>query len=301
MLSGFESLSRSHPFRSPGADDRIRPVNSRSYVTDAQPAAPEGAPPQARTRLAHVAITLAWLAALAVFIVAVFAASLYVTVRTVFVGRELSVPDVTGMPLEEAREILNRSDLYLEVTAERFDETVAAGAVRAQDPPAGTTIKPHRKVRLSVSLGAIQVEVPDVRGQTLRTAQIALQREGLPIGHVTFAHVGSVPGDTVMAQDPLPADVKPQDDGKAPVRTGWDGRVDLLVSRGPEERQFIMPDLADRPIGEVRQFAERAGLRLGAVRIERVPGVSRGRVVRQYPRAGYPVGRHDIISLVLSD
>ena len=239
---------------------------------------------------------------LAVFIVAVFAASLYVTVRTVFVGRELSVPDVTGMPLEEARAILNRSDLYLEVTTERYDERVAAGSVRGQDPPAGTTIKPHRKVRISVSLGAIQVEVPDVRGQTLRTAQIALQREGLPIGHVTFAHVASVPADVVMAQDPLPEEVKPAEgETTGAARPAWDGRIDLLVSRGPEERTFVMPDLSDRPIGQVRQFAERAGLRLGAVRIERVSGVPRGRVVRQYPRAGYPIGRHDIISLVLSD
>lgn len=239
---------------------------------------------------------------LAVFIVAVFAATLYVTVRTVFVGRELSVPDVTGVPLEEARAILNRSDLYLEVTTERYDETVAAGAVRAQDPPAGTVIKPNRKVRLSVSLGPIKVEVPDVRGQTLRTAQIALQREGLPIGHVTFAHVAGVAPDTVMAQDPLPEDLKKDEDNPgAPARPAWDGRIDLLVSRGSEEQQFVMPDLTDRPISQVRQFAERAGLRLGAVRIERVPGVPRGRVVRQYPRAGYPVGRHDIISLVLSD
>ena len=223
--------------------------------------------------------------------------------RTVFVDNELNVPDVTGVPLEEARGILDRSDLYLEVTTERFDERIVAGSVRAQDPPAGTTIKPNRKVRVSVSLGPIQVEVPDVRGQTLRTAQIALQREGLPIGHVTFAHVEGVAEDIVMEQNPLPAYVKPSEEEETEdsARSEWDGRVDLLVSRGPEDRLFVMPDLTDRPIGQVRQFADRAGLRLGAVRIERVPGVPRGRVVRQYPRAGYPIGQHDIISLVLSD
>ncbi|MFQ5701120.1 MAG: PASTA domain-containing protein [Acidobacteriota bacterium] len=246
---------------------------------------------------------LGWLAALALLAVAFFAGSLYIAVRTVFTGRELTVPDVVELSLDEARAKLNESDLYLEVTSRRYDEHVAAGVVRAQAPPPGAAIKPNRKVRVSVSLGPVKVEVPDVRGQTLRTARLQLQRQGLPVGHVTFTHERDVAPDLVIAQEPPPStDGQAGDAGSArSARPGWDGHLDLLVSRGPEEPVFVMPDLIDRPVSQVREFADRAGLRLGAVRTKRILAMPRGRVVRQYPQAGYPIGKHDIISLVLSE
>ncbi len=271
-------------------------------MTNAQGAADPVAAVPPRSRVMRFVVALAWLAALGVVSAVIFAGSLYLSVRTVFTGREIAVPDVAAMPVDEARGVLAQSRLHLEIASERFDESVPEGAVRDQDPAPGTGIKPDRKVRVSVSLGPMRIRVPDVRGRTLRTAQIALQREGLPIGHVTWTHERDVAEDMIIAQDPPPT--TGEDDPEAAaraVRPDWDGRVDLLVSRGAEEPQFIMPDLADRPIAQVRQFAERAGLRIGAVRTERVPGMIRGRVVRQYPRAGYPIGEHDIISLVLSE
>jgi len=282
--------------------DVFRGYFPRSRVTNVQGATDPVATISPRSRTVQALVTLGWLAALGLLSAVVFAGSLYLSVRAVFLGGEIDVPDVTSRGIEDAREILGRSDLHLEVTSERFDASIASGAVRAQDPPAGAKIKPGRKVRVSVSLGPIKVQIPDVTGQTLRTAQIALQREGLPIGHVTYTHERDVPEDTIIGQDPLPsAPLSPGSAGVPTARPDWDGRVNLLVSRGPEEPQFIMPDLADRPIGQVRAFAERAGLRIGAVRTERVAGMLRGRVIRQYPRAGYPIGEHDIISLVLSE
>jgi serine/threonine-protein kinase len=255
--------------------------------------------PLTPSRLARTLATLGWFTAIAAWAALVFSVTLYLTVRKVFVGREVTVPDVVSMPLDRARAALEDADLRLEVDSERYDEVIPAGAVRSQAPEAGQRIKPERTIRVSLSLGPVQVEVPDVRGQTLRTATIALQREGLPLGHVSFTHESSVATDLVMAQDPLPSEEGP--DGTGGERRGWDGSVALLVSRGPLERQFVMPDLSNRSIAEVRSFVQRAGLRMGAVRTEISPGVPAGRVVRQYPRAGYPIGERDIISLVLSE
>ncbi len=229
-----------------------------------------------------------------------FGASFYMTVRTVFFGREVEVPDIVNMPVEEAREALGRSELYLETASERYDDRIEKGRVQSQDPPAGATIKKDRKVRVTISLGPLEVPIPEVRGQTLRTAKITLQHSGIPAGRATFTHATDAPADTVLAQDPLPTDDSKADVPQGPGPRG-EGAVDMLVSLGPATSSYVMPDLTDHSLAQVRAFADRAGLRLGAVRREPAGRAARGLVVRQYPKAGYRIGRQDIISLVLGE
>jgi serine/threonine-protein kinase len=232
---------------------------------------------------------LGWLVLMSGLLVALFAGSFYFTMRHVFVGREVMVPDLAGLVVDEARATLNRSELYLETAAERYDDKMPKGRVQSQDPPAGATIKKNRKVRVTVSLGPLEIAIPDLKGQTLRTAQLALQRAGVLVGRITSTHTGAA-ADVVVAQRSLPS-------GPG----GGSAAVDLLVSRGPDDPIYVMPDLTGRGLDQVNAFVKKAGLRLGAVRREKVPGAPRGAVIKQYPEAGYPVGRQEIISLVLSE
>ena len=241
-------------------------------------------------------IRLGWVAVLSAVLIALFVGSFYITMHLAFTGREVTVPELTGKTVEDARAELTRADLYLEATAERYDEQVARGMVISQDPRAGATTKRNRKVRVLVSLGPAQVSIPEVRGQSLRSSQIALRRESLSVGHVTSVHDAKTLSDVVIAQRP-----SPEEGATGLTVVGGKGRVDLLVSQGRPDPIYVMPDLSRRSLSEVTSFAQRAGLRLGAVRREKIPGVKRGTVARQSPEAGYPVGRQDIISLVLGD
>lgn len=249
---------------------------------------------------------LGWFVILSGVVVALFAVSFYVSMRMVFVGREVTVPDLAGMSVDDARATLNLSELFLEPTAERYDERVPMGHVQAQDPVAGATIKKNRKVRVTISLGPLAVNIPDLRGQTLRSARIALQKEGLLVGYVTATHEDDVMSDVVMAQHPLPPDPQTSGTDEEPFTepvgvTGGRPTMDLLVSRGRLEPIYVMPDLAHRRLSEVTAFAKRAGLRIGAVRREKSDENRSGTVIKQYPEAGYPIGRQEIISLVVSD
>ena len=241
-------------------------------------------------------VRLGWIASLSAILIALFVGSFFITMRMAFTGREVAVPDLTGMPVEDARAALARSQLYMEPSAERYDDHVAGGHVLSQDPRPGATIKKDRKVRVTVSLGAAALTIPDARGQSVRTARLTLQRQGLAVGHVSSVHDERTLSDVVIAQHPDP-------NGGAAGLQVVDGqaRVDLLVSRGRPEPMYVMPDLSRRTLADVTTFAQRAGLRMGAVRRERTPGFPRGVVVRQYPMAGHPVGRQDIISLVLGE
>lgn len=249
-----------------------------------------------QSRATRLLVRLGWVAILSGVLVILFAGSFYMMMRMAFTRREVAVPELTGLPVEDARATLARSGLFLEQAAERFDDKVVRGRVLSQDPRAGATTKRDRKVRVTVSLGVAEVSIPEVQGQSVRTAQIAIQGSGLGVGHVTSVHDTRTISDVVMAQHPDRAT------GTSGLQlVGGQARIDLLVSRGRPDPVYVMPDLSRHTLNEVKAFAQRAGLRLGAVRREPAPGARPGSVIRQSPEAGYPVGRQDIISLVLGD
>ena len=255
-----------------------------------------------RSRSRRLVGRLTRLVAYATLFLIVFGVGFYLTMRIAFTGREVNVPAVTGLALDEARMALNAANLILEVTAERHDDLVPKGSVQSQEPLAGAGIKVNRKIRVILSLGPLRARIPDVRGESLRTAQIALRREGLSPGHVTFAHASAVAAERVMAQNPPPTPEVAEGTGvEAEERGAGDGTVSLLVSRGTRDPVFVMPDLTGRTLSHAMEFTRRAGLRMGAVRREQVQGVAKGRVARQSPRAGGPVIRQEIVTIVVAE
>jgi serine/threonine-protein kinase len=262
-------------------------------------AAPAGPPVrQGRSWWIRWLTRAAWVCVFTGLLGLVSAVSFYATMRLVFTGREVTVPDLAGMELEQARAAAAHAELYLQEDEGRYDDVTPEGRIRAQDPPAGATIKKNRKLKVSVSLGPMDVTVPDVRGQSARSARLALEHEGLRVGHVTRTWEPGMPEDVVMAQDPAPSGA-PGTPRVPSARS--DGAVDLLVSRGPRPVRVIMPDLTGRRASEVSDFARRARLRMGPIRREAGSAGQRGVVLKQHPAAGQPVGRNDIISLVLSE
>lgn len=214
----------------------------------------------------------------------VFLFSAYLAMRQQVFGTEVEVPRVLAMEAEPARRGLEARDLVLETTGSRHDPRVPAGRILSQDPPAGSKLKPGRKVKVLVSLGPEEFRVPEVTGMPVARARVLLGQGRLRIGVIAFVHSRGAEENLIVSQDP-PAG--------SPVER--DGRVDLLVSRGVPPAPWVMPDLAGRTVAEARALLQRHGLQVEGVRDE--PGAPASRVVRQSPLPGYPVTRDDLISL----
>ena len=153
--------------------------------------------------------------------------------RFVHHGKEVQVPDVTGLPVHEAMRLLYTLNLSVRDTVLVSSPKVPAGHVVDQHPRANVWIKPGRGMRLMLSRGLVAKEIPDLRGQTLRSARLALNREGYDQGDVVYMPSSETRRDHVVATDP-PAE--------AVVAPGE--LVHLLVSSGPRPNQWVMPDLA---------------------------------------------------------
>ncbi|GAB3114059.1 Stk1 family PASTA domain-containing Ser/Thr kinase [Streptomyces calidiresistens] len=100
---------------------------------------------------------------------------------TVSRGRELSVPDVVGMPEGTAIQRLRETGFEVEVTGERVHAEQEAGTVAAQSPGTGESAGEGDTVTLEISKGPEMIVVPDVRGMEEDAAIRVLEDAGFEV------------------------------------------------------------------------------------------------------------------------
>ncbi|AXE53738.1 Stk1 family PASTA domain-containing Ser/Thr kinase [Aurantimicrobium sp. MWH-Uga1] len=81
---------------------------------------------------------------------------------------KVAIPDVSGLPIEEAKTTITDAGFKVGLVTESTNPTVAAGAVIATDPVFGTQRFQGATVNISVSNG--KIDIPDVRGKSVAEA-----------------------------------------------------------------------------------------------------------------------------------
>ncbi|MEM7350517.1 MAG: PASTA domain-containing protein [Acidobacteriota bacterium] len=205
-----------------------------------------------------------------------------------FVRRGVTpTPELYGLDEEQAEALLADQGLSLTFSSEeRFDEQVAAGRVLIQKPRAGTLVKRGVTVTVILSRGPQRIEVPRVLGDALQAAQVSLTAAGLTVGRTINVYSQQGLSGTVVAQQP---------EGGSRVEPS--AAIDLFLALENQSETYLMPDLIYRDLDEVRRYFERRGFRLGRVSYDTYTGRAPGTVLRQYPLAGHPLHRGDVIAL----
>jgi serine/threonine-protein kinase len=229
------------------------------------------------------------IALLAGSLAVVAALSAYITVKMTLSGRDVVIPDLTEMGVDEATQLLVERGLILEESGRRYDARVKEGKILAQDPPPDSSIKLQRKVKIVVSLGDKVTSIPDLRGGAARRAQITLQQQGMTVAGQVYAYSRREEENLVIGQDPLPGVVGPRE-----------GKVGLLISRGRRPRTYVMPDLIAQPEATAVDFLRRAGLRPGPVRRRASRFYRAGTVMAQRPEPGFRVRGGDLVVLTVA-
>jgi serine/threonine-protein kinase len=86
--------------------------------------------------------------------------------------REVEVPPLTGKTVNDASTVLADYGLNLKVEeGRRVDAKVPAGQILAQEPPSGARTRRERSVRVWVSAGPRSSIVPQLVGDSDRTAR----------------------------------------------------------------------------------------------------------------------------------
>ena len=208
---------------------------------------------------------------------------------TIWVSRgstTVVLPDFSGWTAAQVADWLAQNDLRGEQRRGRSD-TVPAGRVYRQDPPAGSEVRRGASVTYWVSAGKPQVAVPDLVGLDQAQAQAALAAVGLFLGEVTSEPSETVPAGIVLRQDPA-----------AGTKVAKGARVDIVISSGspspspsPTASTVTLPDVYGMDATVAIDQLEALGL---TVTVRKVGGTGQppGTVVGMSPEPGtaVPVG-----------
>jgi serine/threonine-protein kinase len=209
------------------------------------------------------------------------------SMRLALRAREVEIPDLTNTTASEATAIATHLGVSLQVDdLRRIDATIPAGRVLAQDPAVGTRTRQQRTLRVWLSAGPRATKVPALNGQTARTAELQLAQDGLELVSVSEIRSDAFPADVVIAQTPS---------SNTPGT-----RVALLVNRGEQAINFVMPDIIGTSGERAASILRAQGFRVAVVSATPYPGIPPNIVIRQTPQAGFQIAPSDAISIEVS-
>jgi serine/threonine-protein kinase len=184
---------------------------------------------------------------------------------------------------------LKAKGLAMKVARAQFDDRIPAGSVVLQFPRANNYVKRHETVEVVTSRGKPRRPVPNVINQTFRRAQILLAQAQLRIGRMSSLSSATAPKDTVLAQVPLPGD--PADSSSS---------VNLLVSTGPLDPVYVMPDLRRQPLERAFQLFRPAAILIEKIKTVVQDDIPSGTILSQDPVPGSRIEEKSNVSFTVS-
>jgi len=207
-------------------------------------------------------------------------------------GQSITVPDLTNLVYEDAREVLNRLDLKIVEEAKKYDTSnqFPIGTIMVQNPRSGTMVKSGRRVYVIVSKGEPMVEMPRLVGESQRNAIFILENMGLKLGEIYYASSDSgnqlLIGSVIQQSIPVGSEIK----------LGTLVNITVISESG----LFFAPQVIGRSLMEAKRIIFQAGLAVGEIYYEEKYDLLPETVIDQYPGAEQKVSRGDTLRLWIS-
>jgi len=113
-------------------------------------------------------------------------------------GKVVNVPNVSGLTLSQARDVLESADLTMELSDSVYSDNAVPGSVIEQLPREGDRVKPGRTVYLTINAFSPKtLSVPELTGVSFRQARSVL--ESLGFTNVNVRYIPSEYKDLVLA------------------------------------------------------------------------------------------------------
>lgn len=192
----------------------------------------------------------------------------------------VTVPNVREMPYDDAARVLAQHNLRVEQVTQRFNPTLPRDVVIDQNPAAAATVKPGRRIFLTVNSGTTPtVSIPNVEGLSRREAENQLRSAGLAVGDVLPDSIPHPNQNAITRQRPTPGTVVQEGDA-----------VTLWYSTGLSEQYVTVPDVTNLTVDEAQGALLGSNLRAvvigGTVEEGEAEGAGQRTVVRQSHEPG---------------
>ena len=194
---------------------------------------------------------------------------------------------VVGLEEEKAITALQEAGIAYEIERE-YSDTFEEGIVMSQSVKEGEKIEENGKVKLVISKGKEEVNVPDVVGKTLEEAKAALSAAGFEVDE-DDEYDEEVEKDYIISQTP---------GGNTKAAKG--STVKIVVSRGKEVKVAKVPNLKKKTVTSAEAALSEVNLKLGNVSQEYSDSIEEGKVIRQSIEEGTEVKEGTAIDITIS-
>ena len=202
--------------------------------------------------------------------------------------QEVEVPNVIGEDATVADNALKTKGLNLRIVDSKYQDKYPSNTIIKQEPPGGIMVRKGREVMAVVSLGPELMEVPNLKGLSLRDSKVLLGNNKLRLGKVTKVTKSFAEPGEILAQKPFPG---------AKVKKG--AGINLMVNKG-DEPMVKVPNLVGATVPESDNKLEKKTLQLGTIVWEWHDYVPKGQVFRQIPNPGSMVQPRTRVDLKVS-
>lgn len=160
-------------------------------------------------------------------------------------AKEVTVPNIMGKTVDEAKDILDKLNLQIEeVSTGKSDKP--EGTIIEVTPTVGTLVEEKSVVKVMVSAGKEKLIMIDLSDVEVKEA-IKRLREKLGITNVTTEEQFS---------DTVPLGVVINSNPKLRVEVTEETEVTLIVSKGPEKKPVTVPNVKGEKSGDAKKKLE---------------------------------------------
>jgi len=210
-------------------------------------------------------------------------------------NEKVLVPDVRNMEITDALIQLQERELYPRISLRFTDNPLDKNTILEQNPVPGTIVKAGRRIKLTVSKGAVLDKIENYVGQDIEAVKLHLQslfaasRPLVTIREPVLYVFDDKPAGTILEQKPLPG-----------TEISGPAVLDLVVSKGPETKSAEVPDFIGKTISDAVAAAETSPFVIDFSMRKAKTGEPLGVAVEQSLKAGSQSKLTERIKVVIS-
>lgn len=173
-------------------------------------------------------------------------------------GKYEKVPSIIGQNILAAQKILEDKGFEVAIQDSVYIDTVAKQAVIRQTPEADEMVKQGRTIYLTINRTIPpQVEMPNLAGFSIKSAEMYLQSLGLKLGYVTYKP--DIARNAVLEQLLNDAPIKPG------TKIAIGSVISFVLGSGVGTNEADVPDLIGKTLNEARTYLATMSINIGSV------------------------------------
>lgn len=213
----------------------------------------------------------------------------FFVIKAILIVPEVSVPDLLGLSEEDAREKAKESGVLLSVKERDYNNDYDEGEIYYQSEEAGSKVKKNYPLEVSISKGSKSSVIPNILGKYTIEATAMLNDMDLEKGDVTSQYSDTVPSGKIISQYP---------EANKEVDSGT--KVDFVVSKGPEKKYTIVPNVIGFNVETAKGILTANSLNQGTIDYKYSDEYEANVVINQSHQAGKEVEENIYVNLVVS-